>query len=228
MTITDAAVADEFTHLFCCPVALYPVCADCGTAGRLRDHVERRVTDLPIIGHPTRLHVRVPRFTCDNTECATRIFQQRIPALVEPRAKTTRRCSRWILQRLAIDRTNVSAKAKAEYSPMALPAPMPSSSPRPSSTCRNYSTGCGRPLLTPPSSGDSVDFATAPRHPTRADTPARESVGLVEIAQDPPGRAIAGDQCPLDRSGVPMIATAVQALAERDLAASPQWRGLLG
>ncbi|MBS7549862.1 helix-turn-helix domain-containing protein, partial [Dietzia massiliensis] len=31
----------------------------------------------------------------------------------EPRAKTTRRCNRWILQRLAIDRTSVSAVAKA-------------------------------------------------------------------------------------------------------------------
>ena len=113
VTITDAAVADEFTHLFCSPVTLDPVCADCGTEGRLRDHIERKVTDLPIVGHPTRLHVRVPRFTCDNTECATRIFQQRMPDLAEPRAKTTRRCSRWILQRLAIDRTSVAAVAKA-------------------------------------------------------------------------------------------------------------------
>ena len=53
------------------------------------------------------------RFTCDNTGCETRVFQQRMPALAEPRAKTTRRCNRWILQRLAIDRTSVSAVAKA-------------------------------------------------------------------------------------------------------------------
>jgi len=79
----------------------------------LRDHVERRVTDLPIIGHPTRLHVRVSRFTCGNTGCDTRIFQQRMPRLAEPRAKTTRRCTRWILQRLAVDRASVSAVAKA-------------------------------------------------------------------------------------------------------------------
>jgi transposase len=113
VTITDAAVADELTHLFCSPVTLDPTCAECGMAGRLRDHVQRKVTDLPIVGHPTRLHVRVPRFTCDNIECETRIFQQRMPALAKPRAKTTRRCSRWILQRLAIDRTSVSAVAKA-------------------------------------------------------------------------------------------------------------------
>lgn len=113
MTITDADVAGEFTHLFCAPVTLDPVCAECGTLGRFRDHGERRVTDLPIVGHPTRLHVRVPRFTCDSSGCSTRIFQQRLPALAEPRAKTSRRCTRWILQRLAIDRTSVPAVAKA-------------------------------------------------------------------------------------------------------------------
>ena len=113
VSITDAAVEAELTHLFCAPVTVDPVCAECGVAGRLRDHVERRVTDLPIVGHPTRLHVRVPRFSCENTACETRIFQQRMPALAQPRAKTTRCCSRWILQRLAIDRTSVSAVAKA-------------------------------------------------------------------------------------------------------------------
>uniref|UniRef100_UPI003557B8AC hypothetical protein n=1 Tax=Dietzia maris TaxID=37915 RepID=UPI003557B8AC len=33
VTITDAAVAGEFTHLFCSPESLDPVCAGCGTAG---------------------------------------------------------------------------------------------------------------------------------------------------------------------------------------------------
>ena len=113
VTITDVAVAGEFTHLFCSPVTLDLKCGECGVGGRLRDHVERKVTDLPIVGHPTRLHVRVPRFICGNTDCGTRIFQQRMPFLAEPRAKTTRRCTRWILQRLAIDRTSVSAVAKA-------------------------------------------------------------------------------------------------------------------
>lgn len=113
VTITDAAITDEVTHLFCSPVAVDPACTSCGQTGRLRDHVERRVTDLPVVGHPTRLHVRVPRFICDNTGCQTRIFQQRMPQLAEPRAKTTRRCTRWILQRLALDRASVSSVAKA-------------------------------------------------------------------------------------------------------------------
>ena len=113
VSITDAAAEAELTHLFCAPATVDPACAECGVAGRLRDHVERRVTDLPIVGHPTRLHARVPRFICENTACEVWIFQQRTPMLAEPRAKTTRRCTRWILQRLALDRTSVAAVAKA-------------------------------------------------------------------------------------------------------------------
>lgn len=113
VTITDAAVLDDQTHLFCSPVQADPTCLDCGEQGRLRDHVERRLTDLPIVGHPTKLHVRLPRFVCDNPACETKIFQLRLPKLAEDRAKTTFRCTRWILQRLAIDRTSVAAVAKA-------------------------------------------------------------------------------------------------------------------
>lgn len=71
VTIDNAAVTGVFTHLFCSQAALDAVSAECGTAGRLRDHVERQVTDLPIVGHPTRLSVQFLRSTCDNTACDT-------------------------------------------------------------------------------------------------------------------------------------------------------------
>ena len=32
VTIADAAVADELTHLFCAPVTLDPICAELSTA----------------------------------------------------------------------------------------------------------------------------------------------------------------------------------------------------
>ncbi len=89
-----------------------PFCPDCGAEGRLRDHVIRELTDIPVAGHPTRLHVRVPRFVCEGTECPRRIFQSRLEA-AEPGAKTTRRCRKWILQRLAIDKMSVAAVASA-------------------------------------------------------------------------------------------------------------------
>lgn len=111
--ITGAAIAEDLTHIDCELVEVDSRCPGCGRAGRLRDHVERVVTDLPVVGHPTRLHLRVPRFTCANDECEATIFRQRMDRVAAPKAMTTRRATRWILQRLAIDKMSVSAVAKA-------------------------------------------------------------------------------------------------------------------
>jgi transposase len=80
--------------------------------GAKRDHVRRRLVDLPVVGFPTRLHVRVPRFTCTNPTCSRKIFQTSLPC-ADDGATLTRRVTRWILQRLAIDRMSVAATAKA-------------------------------------------------------------------------------------------------------------------
>ena len=70
VTITDAAVDGDATVVFCellddgrrhCP--------GCGSEGIYRDTVIRRVTDVPIVGHPLRLQVRVPRYRCAAMNC---------------------------------------------------------------------------------------------------------------------------------------------------------------
>ncbi|WP_181999343.1 hypothetical protein [Corynebacterium diphtheriae] len=35
----------------------------------LRDHVIHSLLDLPIIDHPTRIYVRLPRYRCTNKRC---------------------------------------------------------------------------------------------------------------------------------------------------------------
>lgn len=77
-----------------------------------RDHVQRRLVDLPAVGFPTRLYIRVPRFTCTNPTCSRRIFQASL-GCADDGAKLTYRVMRWILQCLAIDRMSVAAPAKA-------------------------------------------------------------------------------------------------------------------
>src|SRR5699024_8331276 len=61
---------------------------------------------------PTRLHVRIPRFLCGNPACGRKIFQASL-ACADDGSKLTHCVTRWILQRLAIDRMSVSATAKA-------------------------------------------------------------------------------------------------------------------
>lgn len=113
LSITGAEIGPgDVTVIRAQPRQHLPFCPDCGAEGRLRDHVIRELTDIPVAGHPTRLHVRVPRFTCTGIECPRRVFQQRLDA-AEVGAKTTRRCRKWILQRLAIDKMSVAAVAAA-------------------------------------------------------------------------------------------------------------------
>ena len=49
-------------------------CPGCGNAGTYRDAVERRLTDLPLAGHPTQLRVRVPRFRCRRAGCVREVW----------------------------------------------------------------------------------------------------------------------------------------------------------
>ena len=65
VTITDAAVDGEVTVVFCNLLDDgQRDCPQCGIEGRYRDTVIRAVTDVPVVGHPLRLRVRVPRYRC--------------------------------------------------------------------------------------------------------------------------------------------------------------------
>ena len=90
VAITGAAIADDLTWIDCRPVEHDPSCPQCAGPGQLRDHVERVLTDLPVVGHPTRLRVRVPRFICGNQDCAVKIFRQRLDGVAAPKAATNR------------------------------------------------------------------------------------------------------------------------------------------
>ncbi|WP_261899039.1 ISL3 family transposase [Mycobacterium marinum] len=111
VTITDAAVDDTQTTIFCAPVARDPRCPDCGRDGKYRDTVIRPLTDLPVAGYPLVLRVAVPRYRCTTAQCARVLFNQDLGRLAAPRSSTTRRCARYVLRRLMIDRTTISAIA---------------------------------------------------------------------------------------------------------------------
>jgi transposase len=77
VTITDAAVDGAVTVVFCTLLddgqRNYP---GCGTEGVYRDTVIRTVTDVPVIGHPLRLRVRVPRYRCTAAGCEREVFAE--------------------------------------------------------------------------------------------------------------------------------------------------------
>jgi transposase len=113
VTITNAALDGDTTVVFCDLLTKGPGCCPvCGMVGQYRDSVERRVTDVPVAGHPLQLRVRVPRYRCTNATCDREVFCHDTSPLARPGWSTTRRCAQFVLRRLMLDRTTVAAVAR--------------------------------------------------------------------------------------------------------------------
>jgi transposase len=111
--IVDAAIAGEATVLWCELLIDGPGrCPGCGLAGSYRDSIERRVSDVPVVGHPLELRVRLPRYLCVHDGCDREVFVRDSSRLARPGASTTRRCATFVLRRLAIDKATVAAVAR--------------------------------------------------------------------------------------------------------------------
>jgi transposase len=108
--ITDAAVDEKQTTIFCSPVARDARCPDGGREGRYRD--TDAAGDRSAGGRlPTVRRVAVPRYRWTTPACGRAMFNRDLGKLAAPRSSTTRRCARYMLRRLMIDRTTVSAIA---------------------------------------------------------------------------------------------------------------------
>ncbi|MGV0835649.1 ISL3 family transposase [Mycolicibacterium thermoresistibile] len=113
VTITDAAVAGAATVVFCDLLTDGPDrCPGCGGDGVYRDTVIRNITDVPVVGHPLRLRVRVPRYRCLANGCEREVFAHNTDRLARRGWSTTRRCARYICRRLMIDRATIAAVAR--------------------------------------------------------------------------------------------------------------------
>jgi transposase len=113
VTITNAALNGDTTVVFCDLITTGPGrCPGCDSVGSYRDTVERRVSDVPVAGHPMQLRVRVPRYRCTNTACAREVFCHDSDRLARAGRTTTRRCANYVLRRLILDRATVAVVAR--------------------------------------------------------------------------------------------------------------------
>ena len=80
--------------------------------GRYRDTVTRPLTDLPVAGYPLVLRVgRTPLPLCRPPTVGGRCSTRTSASWRRRGLSTTRRCARYVLRRLMIDRTTVAAIA---------------------------------------------------------------------------------------------------------------------
>ncbi len=92
IAITDYQVINDTLHLVLTATAPFARCPICRTASPAQhSHYQRSVRDVPCGGYPLRLQLRTRRFFCRQQGCTRRIFTERFPAFLLPRARMTER-----------------------------------------------------------------------------------------------------------------------------------------
>lgn len=85
-------------------ISTQPVCC-CPVCGQRSDQIHSRylrvVADVPCGNRPVSLHLEVRKFFCRHTGCLRKIFTERVPELVQPSARMTKRL-RLALQALGL------------------------------------------------------------------------------------------------------------------------------
>jgi len=82
-------------------------CPACGTpSSAVHSRYDRHPADLPSLGQPVTLRLRIRRFYCRHPTCHRRTFAEPLPRLIAPRARRTRR--------LAQAQTRIGLAAGAE------------------------------------------------------------------------------------------------------------------
>lgn len=72
------------------PKAETSCCPACGhQTRRVHSHYMRRLSDLPWHGRVVEIQLHARRFRCGNGSCRQRIFTERLPDVVQPKARRT-------------------------------------------------------------------------------------------------------------------------------------------
>ena len=94
LEVIEIEVIGEVFTVTAASIQSHSACPLCGMlASRVHSHYTRRLGDVPTGGRAVCLLIAVRKFFCDTPSCSRKIFTERLPSLVEPWARTTRRLS---------------------------------------------------------------------------------------------------------------------------------------
>ncbi|WP_282860512.1 ISL3 family transposase [Pseudoclavibacter helvolus] len=110
LEVTGQLVTHERTVLVCRVVEADDWCHRCGSQGRLRDSVTRRLAHEPSGWRPTVLLLQVRRYRCEHCK---HVWRQDTTAAAAPRAKLSRAALRWSLVSLVCQHLSVARVAEA-------------------------------------------------------------------------------------------------------------------
>src|SRR5690242_10457946 len=69
------------------PTACCPVCSE--PSSSIHCHYRRTLRDAPCAGRRVQFVLTVRKFSCRNRYCERKVFAERFPDFIEPRARTT-------------------------------------------------------------------------------------------------------------------------------------------
>jgi len=76
------------------PTSCCPLCTQ--TSDSIKTHHRRVLRDAPCAGRQVQLVLTVRKFYCRNLYCSQKVFTERLPTFMEPRARMTIRCCKHI------------------------------------------------------------------------------------------------------------------------------------
>lgn len=90
LSIVQILLQAEIVVLVTRPKRATSFCPSCGAeTSRVHSHYTRRLTDLPWQGRVVEIRLHARRFRCGNSQCPRRIFTERLPETVQPKARRT-------------------------------------------------------------------------------------------------------------------------------------------
>src|SRR5271165_5151741 len=92
--LTSVTLSDDVWVVWAESIGTAAACPRCQIASSARhSSYQRRFWDLPIQGRPVRITLAVGRWQCRNADCRQSIFTERLPGMVDPRARRSRRAA---------------------------------------------------------------------------------------------------------------------------------------
>ena len=92
LELTEIEMVDGVLTIMAVSLQAHPACPLCGEpATRVHSHYTRKVADLPCSGRQVRLLIQVRKCFCDASDCARKIFVERLMPFVDTFARVTQR-----------------------------------------------------------------------------------------------------------------------------------------
>lgn len=119
LSIGDVEVLPDTVHIYARSSLSHGICPYCGSrSDKVHSRYIRQVTDLPILGRRTVLHLEMRKFFCHNEDCSRKTFAEQPGTEVFRYRRRSRRCE-VLVSKLSLDSS--AGKSSSHLRMMGIP-----------------------------------------------------------------------------------------------------------